>query len=133
MAWIDSARSRSASLATCRRPVSFRRHPGAHPMIDLPTASVSPCRISRNLVIRFLPLAFELDRALFGSVLREHPRPRRMADGQPPVVGYIAQIAQRLLRSGVYQHLPADLEDAVEPLPPVADHRRGARARFEQP
>ena len=43
---------------------------GAQPMIDRPTASVSPWRISRNVVIRFLPVMFELDGPLFRSMFR---------------------------------------------------------------
>src|SRR4051795_4967368 len=101
-------------------------------MIDRPTASVSPCRMRRNVVICFLPVAFELEGSLFRRVLRQHPRPRRLSHGDPLLVAYVSKITQRLLRPGGHQHLAPDLEEAVEPVPPVADYRRGARPGLEQ-
>src|SRR4051794_21674793 len=101
-------------------------------MIDFPTASVSPCRMSRKVVIGFFPIALELDRPLFRRVLSQHPLASRVRHRKPLLFVYVSQISEYLVRRRRDQHLAADREDAVEPSPPVADYGRGAGAGFKK-
>jgi hypothetical protein len=89
--------------------------------------------MSRNVVIGLFPISLELDGALFRSVFAEHALAGGAAHREPPLVVYIAQVAERLLGGRRHQNLAADREDAVEAFPPVADHRGGACAGFEEP
>jgi hypothetical protein len=88
--------------------------------------------MSRNVVISFFPIAFELHGALFGRVLPEHTFARGVRHGEPLPVVHVAQIAEGLLGRRGHEHLAPDRENAVKPFPPVADYRRSAGARFEQ-
>src|SRR5689334_24566224 len=81
-------------VSTWRFPFEFRPQPGALPMIRFPTASVSPCRIRRSLVMNFLEVAFQLRRPNLGRMLGQHAPPRRLAHCHPGGIGAIPERAE---------------------------------------
>src|SRR5690242_14018693 len=132
MALRGSRPSVSASFAACCFPVAFRCHPGIQPMRDLPMASVAPCRMRRKVVMNFLQITFELKRAPFWRMLGQNAPARPPPECLPPVFGTIAQIAEHVLGTGGDQHFPADFQERIQALPPVADDGNAARPGLEK-
>src|SRR5690348_5056956 len=75
---MPSPASRAASCSAWRRPAALRPTPGWRPESALPRSSVSPWRISRNVVMRRSgggPLLFLVARVVGGVDVPDRPRP----------------------------------------------------------
>jgi hypothetical protein len=63
----------------------------------------------------------------------QHALPRRFPNRNALARRQVAQIAQDVVRVPNHQHFFSDLEETVQPLPPIADHGNPTCSCFEQP
>src|SRR4051794_21621532 len=101
-------------------------------MIEFPTASVSPCRIRKSVVINFPQIVFQLNRAMLRRMFRKHAFTRGVSYTDSLDVRDITQITERIVRPFGNKDLLPIRKQTVEPVPPIADHGYRTRAGLKQ-
>ena len=78
-------------------------------------------------------IRFQLKGSLLGCVLREHASACAGANCAPCLRRNFRQVAKYVFAGFGQQNLFAGLEQRIQPVPPIADHRHSAGARLEEP